>query len=64
MRRICVKCSLFDIDPTSEDDLFGMLIRSDGNRPFTVQLDKKGPNKGGARRTESLFGIKGEKTRV
>lgn len=26
MRRICVKCSLFDIHPTSEDDLFGMLM--------------------------------------
>lgn len=60
-----MKCSLCDIYPTSEDDLFGMLIWSDGNlRPFTVQLDQKGPNKGGARRTESLFGIKGETTPV
>lgn len=38
MRRICVKRSLFDIYPTSEEDLFGMLIWSDADlRSFNVQ---------------------------
>lgn len=61
MRRICVKCSVFDIYPTSEDDLFWMLSWGDGNlRSINVQHEIKGGNhKWDALRTEYRFGKKG-----